>query len=82
MAGHKLPLRRGEIPSSIDAMTSRRPYLRIEVAVRMKKLTVRLDDDFSKRLRIYSIQTGEPLQQMIVRLLREELARARKGRKQ
>jgi predicted HicB family RNase H-like nuclease len=48
----------------------------------MKKLTVRLEDDFSKRLRIHSIQTGESLQQMIVRLLREELARARKGRKQ
>lgn len=46
----------------------------------LKKLTVRLDDAFSKRLRLHSIQTGEPLQQMIVRLLKAELAQARKGK--
>jgi len=47
----------------------------------IRKLTVRLDDAFSKRLRLHSIQTGESLQQMIVRLLREEMARKRKGQK-
>ncbi len=36
-------------------------------------MTIRLDEALHKRLRFRSVETGEPLQQMVVRLLREEL---------
>ncbi len=45
----------------------------------MTKLTIRLDDDMHTRLRLHSVKTKEPLQQMVVRLLRAELARKDRG---
>jgi len=44
----------------------------------VKKLTVRVDDNFHKRLRLHCIEVGETVQAMVLRLLREELARAKK----
>lgn len=46
----------------------------------MKKVTVRLDDELHRKVRIRGIETGEPLQQMIVRLLRE-VVRSRPSRR-
>lgn len=47
----------------------------------MKRLTTRLDDDLHKRLRFFSVETGESLQALVVRLLREELKRAEATKK-
>ncbi len=41
----------------------------------MKILTVRLDDDLHKRLRLVAVERGETLQQIAERLLREFVAR-------
>jgi len=41
----------------------------------MKKFTVLLDDGLHRRLRFMSLETGESLQKVAVRLLQAELAR-------
>ncbi len=41
----------------------------------MKKLTVRLDDDLSLRLRHLALDRHESLQRWVERLLREEVAK-------
>lgn len=47
----------------------------------MKRLTIRLPDDLHKQLRLLSVERGEPIQAMAVRLLTEELAREKGGKK-
>ena len=49
----------------------------------MKKLTILLDPDLHRRLRFMSLETGESLQKLAVRLLQAELERheARKARR-
>jgi len=39
----------------------------------VRRLTIRLEDDLHRRLRYMSVDTGEPLQQLAVRLLTEAL---------
>lgn len=41
----------------------------------MKKMTIRLDDDLHRELRLRSVERNEPVQQMLLRLLRAELKR-------
>jgi hypothetical protein len=41
----------------------------------MKKVTVRLDDDLHRELRLRSVGRNEPVQRMMLRLLRAELKR-------
>lgn len=45
-----------------------------------RKLTIRVDEALHRRLRIMSVETNEPLQQMVLRLLREDLERYERGK--
>ncbi len=40
-----------------------------------RKITVRLDSDTRRALKVRSAQCGEPIQQILLRLIREELRR-------
>jgi len=46
----------------------------------MKRLTIRLDDEVHRRLKIAAAERGEPIQRIAARLLLEDLARWERGR--
>lgn len=41
----------------------------------MRRIVIRLEDDLHRRLRFVSLETEEPMQRMVVRLLQAEVAR-------
>jgi len=45
----------------------------LEEVDEIKTLTIRLDDDMHKELKLHSVKTEETIQDMVVRLIREEL---------
>lgn len=45
---------------------------------KIKTLTIRLEDDLHKRLKLYSVKKDETIQDMVVRLICEELEKAEK----
>lgn len=53
----------------------------IKEVVRIKTLTLRLDDDLHQKLKLYSVQTKENMQDILVRLIKEELSKAENKKK-
>ena len=53
----------------------------IRRCIRIKTLTVRLDDDLHQEFKIYSVKTNENMQNIIIRLIKSELSKAEEEKK-
>lgn len=47
----------------------------------MKTITLRLEDSLHQELKLYSVRTGESMQDILIRLIKEEVSKAEVDKK-